>query len=515
MNAHLRTASNLAKVIVAPNGVAAHGLGADVDVSGGLAAGVVAVVTRGMITHADIGDVTAGEDFHVVQGMGVGQGLLVSPPLNDSTYAAIESIKTYLAPSYQTTYVGYDGSTGVGAIDAADASETYVITVINENPNASDRSQPTRVTGNYTSPATGASDEDTATEIVGNLAKNLNKRLGDSLRAEMVNSGAHVALGTSVDTVTFTNGSRTVSATDIDDATGGGTALAAGNLLVVPGGDVREVTITGTSGTANISINGTTYLATFDTNVTTTAANWVAAHDTALFALGIDVAAATGVITVTNRNPHVAITPFSIANASGDLAGTLGEVAGTATPCYYIDSIDATANTVTLNYPYQGPNVVFDDLELQQIDTTANYGIKITSKARAFDVARRRNHYVPRFTCKIGGNAGTNWGTTTVTTPTKSRNGHGTAPQAMMDFYESLGFYGEGPILGTPPQARSAFPGTDFDQYTVVNYAISNSVGSLVSGNTLKSNFILYLGLDENAEVGANGSSFEGDGTYE
>lgn len=93
-----------------------------------------------------------------------------------------------------------------------------------------------------------------------------------------------------------------------------------GTVRVMPAGETTPVgfTLTGTSGTANVTINGTAYLATFSSTLTVTAANFVTTHKAALLALGIKVRS-TGAKLIFTGNIGGS---FSIANASGDLAGT-------------------------------------------------------------------------------------------------------------------------------------------------------------------------------------------------
>ena len=50
-----------------------------------------------------------------------------------------------------------------------------------------------------------------------------------------------------------------------------------------------DLTLTGTSGTANINIDGTDYLATFNTDLATTAQDWIALHGATLKALDVRV----------------------------------------------------------------------------------------------------------------------------------------------------------------------------------------------------------------------------------
>lgn len=88
----------------------------------------------------------------------------------------------------------------------------------------------------------------------------------------------------------------------------------------------QNITLTGTSGTANITVDGDAYLATFATSLTVTATNFVTAHAATLLAdHAVTVTANAGVLTFTHATTGF-LTP-SIANATGNLAGTVGAVA--------------------------------------------------------------------------------------------------------------------------------------------------------------------------------------------
>ncbi|MCB1711382.1 MAG: hypothetical protein KDH96_02520 [Candidatus Riesia sp.] len=91
----------------------------------------------------------------------------------------------------------------------------------------------------------------------------------------------------------------------------------------------NTVTLTGTSGTANVVVNGTNYLATFNSSLTTTATDFVTAHGATLSALGITVTANAGVLTFTTASESQPT--LSVANVSGDLAGTVGTPAPATT----------------------------------------------------------------------------------------------------------------------------------------------------------------------------------------
>lgn len=105
------------------------------------------------------------------------------------------------------------------------------------------------------------------------------------------------------------------------------------------GNSSRAVTLTGTSGTANIVVGGTNYLATFTSNLTTSATNFVTSHATALLARGITVTASSGVLTfVASTSTFPTIT---VANVSGDLSATIASVSAISTTGLPIATIES------------------------------------------------------------------------------------------------------------------------------------------------------------------------------
>ncbi len=91
------------------------------------------------------------------------------------------------------------------------------------------------------------------------------------------------------------------------------------------GAATRALTLTGTSGTVNINVAGVNYLATFDTDLTTTAANFVTTHAAAILAAtGAVVTSALAVITF--ADDAEGFPAITITNATGNLAGTLGAI---------------------------------------------------------------------------------------------------------------------------------------------------------------------------------------------
>ena len=86
---------------------------------------------------------------------------------------------------------------------------------------------------------------------------------------------------------------------------------------------VDTITLTGTSGTATITLKGKAYTATFDTTLTATATAFAAANLSELSQRRIDVTSSTVDLIFTSSIAGVSIGTTSIANATGDLDGTL------------------------------------------------------------------------------------------------------------------------------------------------------------------------------------------------
>ena len=93
---------------------------------------------------------------------------------------------------------------------------------------------------------------------------------------------------------------------------------------------VQTVNLTGTSGTANVIVNGVNYLATFATDLATTEGNFVTAHAAAILAAtGATVTYAGGLITFTA--PSGAMPTLAVENVTTDLAGTVSAITQTGT----------------------------------------------------------------------------------------------------------------------------------------------------------------------------------------
>jgi len=102
-------------------------------------------------------------------------------------------------------------------------------------------------------------------------------------------------------------------------------------------------TLSGTSGTANITINGVTYLATFATSLTVTATNFRTTWAATLLALGITVTSGAGTVILTATIPGQPFTSTLAVNVTGDLAGTVAHTtANTAAAALGTDVAKAT-----------------------------------------------------------------------------------------------------------------------------------------------------------------------------
>lgn len=95
---------------------------------------------------------------------------------------------------------------------------------------------------------------------------------------------------------------------------------AGGTVRVMPAAQSVPIgfTLSGSSGTANITIKGTAYLVTFSSTLTVTATNFVTTHTAALKLLSINVRSSGAKLIFTGGVSG----SFAIANATGDLTGT-------------------------------------------------------------------------------------------------------------------------------------------------------------------------------------------------
>ena len=110
---------------------------------------------------------------------------------------------------------------------------------------------------------------------------------------------------------------------------------------------VDTVTLTGTSGTCNVTVGGVAYLATFATSIAVTSVNFVALHAAALALRGITLTGATTLIFTSAVLGQPTPTPTVSAAVSGDLTGS---------------NAATTANTAPVALAAGESITIFDDL---------------------------------------------------------------------------------------------------------------------------------------------------------
>lgn len=98
---------------------------------------------------------------------------------------------------------------------------------------------------------------------------------------------------------------------------------ASDDVRVMPAAnkEMSGFTMTGSSGTANITIKGTAYLATYSSSLATTITNFITSHQATLTNLGVTLRQPSGsaVLVIEGVTPG----QVSIANVSGNLNGTV------------------------------------------------------------------------------------------------------------------------------------------------------------------------------------------------
>lgn len=119
----------------------------------------------------------------------------------------------------------------------------------------------------------------------------------------------------------------------------------------------QTVTLTGTSGTANVQIDGVNYLATFATNLNTTHANFVALHAAALALRGLALTGTTTII-VEAMYEGQPVKVITVTNASGDLAGSAAQTTANTAPA----ALAAGESLTILQSLYEGCDMVLKQI---------------------------------------------------------------------------------------------------------------------------------------------------------
>lgn len=117
---------------------------------------------------------------------------------------------------------------------------------------------------------------------------------------------------------------------------------------------VDSITLAGTSGTANVTVaGGLTKLSTFNTDLATTASDFVTAHAAAYLAEGITLTttstgATNGVLVFTATVPGVSFDNPVITNATGDLAGTVVNTTANKSATTTLQFLDTGEYSITV-----------------------------------------------------------------------------------------------------------------------------------------------------------------------
>jgi hypothetical protein len=139
---------------------------------------------------------------------------------------------------------------------------------------------------------------------------------------------------------------------------------------------VNTVTLTGTAGTANVTVGGVAYLATFDTDLDTTHANFVALHATALALRGITLTGTTTII-MTSAIPGQPIPTPTVTNLTSNLAGSNAATTANTAPSALAAgesediflSLFVGAKPVLKHYPSKDKVFLVTDLVLENYMT--------------------------------------------------------------------------------------------------------------------------------------------------
>jgi len=215
----------------------------------------------------------------------------------------------------------------------------------------------------YLPNADGNADEVLTTDGAGNVS------FQPTISGDSVNFGSTQWSATIVGSVPLTDGSIANGFEFFDDATdksaSGTTTYDEYSIAYT-----RKLTLTGTSGSANVNIDGTDYLASFSADLTTTGSNFVTTHEADILSNhGIRITSVGEVIKFADEDDTL-LSAMTITNVSGDLSGTFNTAVG--------DHI---------LIPYTG--TAYDGQRLQH-NFRVNFGIDTSTQNRACALSLRR-----------------------------------------------------------------------------------------------------------------------------
>lgn len=210
-------------------------------------------------TILDAASLPSGLDaFKFVANVG---GVLIHSDLVEKGKVRKYELGLQSAEVQQVDYVGYNGTSG--SITPLTADLVYTVRLYVLGVTKADFMQQMIKEGFYKAGSTTPTQKAVASGLQLSLIKNFSREPEQRILFEMVADGTRTALGTAAGDVTFTNGSKIISATDIDDATTNA-ALAVGELIGVATGttvgvyEIASIDTTANTATLTVPFQGAT-----------------------------------------------------------------------------------------------------------------------------------------------------------------------------------------------------------------------------------------------------------------
>lgn len=246
------TTTNAKHVLVAGNVARTAAASTDPNSASYLADGEMVIVSSAgtVLTSATVG---AQDSIRIAQRSG--DQIFYSPMITGKNIASYKG-SAYSSDLEQISYLGYNGVSG--AIDEI-TSNDYLVRIVRQDTQATYLNKEMLKFGAYRSLAS-TSEEAIAKGLTDSLVANFSREPEQEIKFERVSSGANTA-ATGTGTLTFTNGSTTVSASvDIDAVAAVGDYIRFGTALtdavyeivsmdIVANTAVLDVAYQGTSGT--------------------------------------------------------------------------------------------------------------------------------------------------------------------------------------------------------------------------------------------------------------------------
>jgi hypothetical protein len=153
-------------------------------------------------------------------------GSIVSSPVYNKSAFKSANVKAYAAATQQVDYIGFNGTSG--SIDVINNNQYKINIQVQELLRSNTDGRKTKF-GIYQSDAS-ATQSEIALGLASSLFSNFLREAEKFITFKAICDDAGDALGTGMDAMTFTKGSKIVTATDVDDATTN-PALVVGGFL--------------------------------------------------------------------------------------------------------------------------------------------------------------------------------------------------------------------------------------------------------------------------------------------